>query len=116
MLNGLAELYTSLVWESTLLLALCSDDIIPPGCKFGKEDMEKLLPSEMRVSVYVTCKSFVHLLGQLCFVGRNFVYRTKFAKLIFLILFNLLALHLWSLTFTGRASCYYDSKFAQSTC
>jgi E3 ubiquitin-protein ligase HUWE1 len=49
-LNGLAELYTSLVWESTLLLALCSDDIISPGCKFGREDMEKLFPSEMRVS------------------------------------------------------------------
>ena len=89
MLNGLAELYTSLVWESTLLLALCSDDIIPPGCKFGKEDMEKLLPSEMRVSVYLTCKNFLHFSGQLCFVGRNFVYRTKFTKLIFLILFNL---------------------------
>lgn len=41
-LNILAELYTSLVWESTLLLALCSDDIIPDNCNFGKEDMEKL--------------------------------------------------------------------------
>lgn len=59
-LNGLAELYTSLVWESTLLLALCSDDIIPPGCKFGREDMEKLLPSEMKVSVYLICKIFLN--------------------------------------------------------
>lgn len=42
-LNILAELYTSLVWESTLLLALCSDDIIPDNCNFGKEDMEKLM-------------------------------------------------------------------------
>lgn len=41
-LKGLAELYTSLVWESTLLLALCSDDVIPADCDFGKEDMEKL--------------------------------------------------------------------------
>lgn len=41
-LKGLAELYTSLVWESTLLLALCSDDAIPVDCDFGKEDMEKL--------------------------------------------------------------------------
>jgi len=114
-LNGLAELYTSLVWESTLLLALCSDDIIPPGCKFGKEDMEKLLPSEMKVSVYLTCRSFLHSSGQLCFVGRNFVYMTKFTKLVFLILFDLLALHLWSVTFTGSASCYCDSKCAQST-
>lgn len=41
-LKGLAELYTSLVWESTLLLALCSDDVIPSDCDFGREDMEKL--------------------------------------------------------------------------
>lgn len=41
-LKGLAELYTSLVWESTLLLALCSDDIILSESDFGQEDMEKL--------------------------------------------------------------------------
>ncbi|KAK4872231.1 hypothetical protein RN001_016355 [Aquatica leii] len=41
-LKSLAELYTSLVWESTLLLALCSDDAIPVDCDFGREDMEKL--------------------------------------------------------------------------
>lgn len=41
-LKGLAELYTSLVWESTLLLALCSDDVIPSDCDFGSDDMEKL--------------------------------------------------------------------------
>ncbi|KAJ1530610.1 hypothetical protein ONE63_005490 [Megalurothrips usitatus] len=44
-LKALSELYVSLVWESTLLLALCSDDILPPGSDFGKEDMEKLRPS-----------------------------------------------------------------------
>ncbi|XP_044741696.1 E3 ubiquitin-protein ligase HUWE1 isoform X4 [Chrysoperla carnea] len=47
-LRGLAELYTTLVWESTLLLALCSDDIIPEGCDFGREDMEKLIPSDIK--------------------------------------------------------------------
>lgn len=41
-LKSLAELYTSLVWESTLLLALCSDDVIPTDSEFGREDMEKL--------------------------------------------------------------------------
>ncbi|KRT79553.1 hypothetical protein AMK59_7881 [Oryctes borbonicus] len=41
-LKGLAELYTSLVWESTLLLALCSDDVISSDCDFGRDDMEKL--------------------------------------------------------------------------
>jgi hypothetical protein len=43
-LNGLSRLYTSLVWESTVLLALCSEDTLPPGCEFGKADMDKLLP------------------------------------------------------------------------
>ncbi|KAK0081548.1 hypothetical protein PV325_011960 [Microctonus aethiopoides] len=47
-LQGLSELYMSLVWESTLLLALCSDDSIPAGCDFGKEDMDKLIPPELR--------------------------------------------------------------------
>ena len=48
-LQGLSELYMSLVWESTLLLALCSDDIIPAGCDFGKEDMDKLMPPETSI-------------------------------------------------------------------
>ncbi|KAL6427463.1 hypothetical protein ACFW04_008764 [Cataglyphis niger] len=47
-LKGLSELYMSLVWESTLLLALCSEDIIPAGCEFGKEDMDKLMPPELK--------------------------------------------------------------------
>lgn len=45
LLYKLVQLYTALVWESTLLLALCTDDIIPDGCDFGKEDMDKL-PNE----------------------------------------------------------------------
>lgn len=47
-LNGLSKLYTSLVWESTVLLALCSEDILPAGCEFGKTDMEKLLPKDFK--------------------------------------------------------------------
>ena len=43
-LQGLSKLYTSLVWESTVLLALCSEDILPQGCEFGRADMELLLP------------------------------------------------------------------------
>lgn len=42
LLYKLVQLYTALVWESTLLLALCTDDIIPEGCDFGREDMDKL--------------------------------------------------------------------------
>jgi hypothetical protein len=44
-LGSLAKLYTSLVWESTVLLALCSEDALPPGCQFGRSDMDRLLPS-----------------------------------------------------------------------
>ena len=44
-LRGLSKLYTSLVWESNILLALCSEDALPAGCEFGKADMDKLLPS-----------------------------------------------------------------------
>ncbi|XP_048739045.2 E3 ubiquitin-protein ligase HUWE1-like isoform X5 [Ostrea edulis] len=47
-LGGLSKLYTSLVWESTVLLALCSEDVLPPGCLFGKEDMDKLLPKDFK--------------------------------------------------------------------
>ena len=47
-LAGLTKLYTSLVWESTVLLALCSDDGLPAGCLFGKEDTEKLLPPDLK--------------------------------------------------------------------
>ena len=46
-LKGLSRLYTSLVWESTVLLALCSEDTLPTGCEFGKSDMDKLLPQSV---------------------------------------------------------------------
>lgn len=45
-LNGLSQLYTSLVWESTVLLALCSEDILPPGCQFGRADMDRIIPKD----------------------------------------------------------------------
>ena len=47
-LKGLSKLYTSLVWESTVLLALCSDETLPQGCQFGRADLEKLLPPELK--------------------------------------------------------------------
>ena len=49
-LKGLSQLYTSLVWESTVLLALCSEDTLPPGSEFGKADMDKLLPPNVSAS------------------------------------------------------------------
>ena len=50
-LKGLSQLYTSLVWESTVLLALCSEDILPAGCEFGKADMDRLLPKDVKDSL-----------------------------------------------------------------
>ncbi|KAK7483667.1 hypothetical protein BaRGS_00025100, partial [Batillaria attramentaria] len=46
-LQGLSQLYTSLVWESTVLLALCSEDILPPGCPFGRADMDRIIPRDV---------------------------------------------------------------------
>lgn len=47
-LTGLSKLYTSLVWESTVLLALCSDDRQPLETDFGRADMNKLLPKDFK--------------------------------------------------------------------
>lgn len=47
LLQKLVQLYTALVWESTLLLALCTDDI-STGCNFGKEDIDKMIPSDLK--------------------------------------------------------------------
>lgn len=41
-LRGLSRLYTSLVWESTVLLALCNDSALPPGCPFGRHQLQRL--------------------------------------------------------------------------
>lgn len=63
-LKGLAELYTSLVWESTLLLALCSDDVISSDCDFGRDDMEKLnvpVPEKVSRLYYVIIEKIIIL-------------------------------------------------------
>uniref|UniRef100_A0A3P9GYP9 E3 ubiquitin-protein ligase HUWE1 n=1 Tax=Oryzias latipes TaxID=8090 RepID=A0A3P9GYP9_ORYLA len=49
-LNKLSQLYCSLVWESTVLLSLCTPNSLPPGCEFGQADMQKLVPKEERPS------------------------------------------------------------------
>lgn len=41
-LKGLSQLYTSLVWESTVLLALISDSPVTATSKFGRHQVEKL--------------------------------------------------------------------------
>lgn len=44
-LAELGKLYYSLVWEGTVLLALCSDnDLLPGDSEFGRTDLAKLLP------------------------------------------------------------------------
>ncbi|XP_059143196.1 E3 ubiquitin-protein ligase HUWE1-like isoform X5 [Physella acuta] len=45
-LKGLSSLYNSLVWESTVLLALCNEDYLPADCSFGRADLEKLLSKD----------------------------------------------------------------------
>lgn len=59
LLKKLVLLYTGLVWESTLLLALCTDDIIPPGSEFGKDEMEKLGASDLKNIIEVNWDEIV---------------------------------------------------------
>ena len=47
-LAGLSKLYSSLVWESTILLSFCSEDTLPADCDFGKKDLEKLIARELK--------------------------------------------------------------------
>ncbi|BFZ10773.1 hypothetical protein BsWGS_13813 [Bradybaena similaris] len=47
-LKGLSRLYNSLVWESTVLLALCNEDYLPTDCPFGRADLEKLQNKDAR--------------------------------------------------------------------
>lgn len=47
-LTGLSRLYCSLVWESTVLLALCTEDMLPADCEFGRADLEKLMPKDLK--------------------------------------------------------------------
>lgn len=47
-LKGLSRLYNSLVWESTVLLALCNEDYLPTDCSFGRADLEKLQNKDAR--------------------------------------------------------------------
>ncbi|XP_032430035.1 E3 ubiquitin-protein ligase HUWE1 isoform X10 [Xiphophorus hellerii] len=49
-LNKLSQLYCSLVWESTVLLSLCTPNSLPSGCEFGQADMQKLVPKEEKPS------------------------------------------------------------------
>uniref|UniRef100_A0A8C1W517 HECT-type E3 ubiquitin transferase n=1 Tax=Cyprinus carpio TaxID=7962 RepID=A0A8C1W517_CYPCA len=49
-LNKLSQLYCSLVWESTVLLSLCTPNSLPPGCEFGQADMQKLVPKDDKPS------------------------------------------------------------------
>jgi len=42
-LQGLLRLYLSLVWESSVLIALCSDNVLPPDCRFGAVDIMRVM-------------------------------------------------------------------------
>ncbi|XP_063288562.1 E3 ubiquitin-protein ligase HUWE1 isoform X2 [Pelobates fuscus] len=49
-LNKLSQLYCSLVWESTVLLSLCTPNSLPVGCEFGQADMQKLAPKDEKTA------------------------------------------------------------------
>ncbi|XP_067408206.1 E3 ubiquitin-protein ligase HUWE1 isoform X2 [Emydura macquarii macquarii] len=49
-LSKLSQLYCSLVWESTVLLSLCTPNSLPAGCEFGQADMQKLVPKEEKAT------------------------------------------------------------------
>ncbi|XP_034648647.1 E3 ubiquitin-protein ligase HUWE1 [Trachemys scripta elegans] len=49
-LSKLSQLYCSLVWESTVLLSLCTPNSLPTGCEFGQADMQKLVPKEEKAA------------------------------------------------------------------
>uniref|UniRef100_A0A671TAI7 E3 ubiquitin-protein ligase HUWE1 n=1 Tax=Sinocyclocheilus anshuiensis TaxID=1608454 RepID=A0A671TAI7_9TELE len=53
-LNKLSQLYCSLVWESTVLLSLCTPNSLPPGCEFGQADMQKLVPKDDKPSTLLS--------------------------------------------------------------
>ncbi|XP_072422626.1 E3 ubiquitin-protein ligase HUWE1 isoform X3 [Chiloscyllium punctatum] len=53
-LNKLSQLYCSLVWESTVLLSLCTPNSLPAGCEFGQADMQKLVPKEDKLATAAT--------------------------------------------------------------
>ncbi|KAL7044451.1 hypothetical protein ACKWTF_001914 [Chironomus riparius] len=59
LLKKLVMLYTGLVWESTLLLALCTDDIVPAGSEFSKDEMEKLGASDVKNVIEVNWDEIV---------------------------------------------------------
>lgn len=42
-LQNLSTLYLSLVWESSTLIGLCSDNVFPPDCQFGAADIDRIM-------------------------------------------------------------------------
>ena len=42
-LQSLSRLYMSLVWESSVLIALCSDNVFPADSQFGTSDITRIM-------------------------------------------------------------------------
>lgn len=47
-LKRLSDLYLSLVWESSVLIALCSDSVIPTETGFGQADLQRVMAPEFK--------------------------------------------------------------------
>ena len=52
-LAGLSRLYTSLVWESTVLLALCSEETLPTDCQVSRRGRHLQSVLFDRISIFV---------------------------------------------------------------
>lgn len=47
-LKHLSDLYLALVWESSVLIALCSDSVIPADTGFGQADIQRVMARELK--------------------------------------------------------------------
>ena len=59
-LKKLSKLYLNLVWESTVLLAICSGEFQPGPGQFGRADLDRLIPPEAKVRTFnlsFSCKN-----------------------------------------------------------
>lgn len=55
-LGKLSLLYTYLVWESSVLLTLCTPNLADDEqIDFAREDLDKLIPKDMKGKLFIEC-------------------------------------------------------------
>lgn len=62
-LKKLSKLYWNLVWESTVLLALCSGEYDPGPNEFARADLDALFPPDSKVcnGLIIECTGMIVL-------------------------------------------------------